>query len=180
MLHNLLLWDDSGTFAFTLAPLAARSGGTPCSTLSFCPVAVFESRKLVFLRWKWQVFMLLGLFWGVFGDFWARNRHLFSFFGVASLLREGVGVLGATTHLLNVTVQGTMHLVHRTLEPLVQCDFHWIRLTPNRFARIAVSKKHIAVMTAQMTSASQKFSPFAISQGITRNMGNVGITYQKV
>ena len=24
------------TSAFTLAPLVARSGGTPCSTLSFC------------------------------------------------------------------------------------------------------------------------------------------------
>ena len=47
--------------------------------------------------------MLLGLFWGVFGDFWARNRHLFSFFGVASLLREGVGVLEITPHLLNVS-----------------------------------------------------------------------------
>ena len=121
-----------------------------------------------------------GAIWGVFGDFGAQTRCFFSFFVITSPLREGVGVLGATTHLLNVTVQGTMHLVHRTLEPLVQCDFHGIRLTPNRFARIAVSKKHIAVMTAQMTSASQKFSPFAISQGITRNMGNVGITYQKV
>ena len=47
--------------------------------------------------------MLLGLFWGVFGDLWARNRHLFSFFGVASLLREGVGVLEITPHLLNPT-----------------------------------------------------------------------------
>jgi len=93
------------TFAFTLAPLAARSGGTPCSTLSFCPVAVFESRKLVFLRWKWQVFMLLGLFWGVFGDFWARNRHFYSFFVITSPLREGVGVLGITPHLLNVTLE---------------------------------------------------------------------------
>jgi hypothetical protein len=54
--------------------------------------------------------MLLGLFWGVFGDFWARNRHLFSFFGVASLLREGVGVLEITPHLLNVSVLGTRHL----------------------------------------------------------------------
>ena len=63
--------------------------------------------------------MLLGLFWGVFGDFWARNRHLFSFFGVASLLREGVGVLEITPHLLNVTGQGTRHLVAGTLHPIV-------------------------------------------------------------
>ena len=73
----------------------------------------------MFLRWKWQVFMLLGLFWGVFGDFWARNRHLFSFFGVASLLREGVGVLGITPHLLNVSVLRTPHLVRRTEQRLV-------------------------------------------------------------
>ena len=53
--------------------------------------------------------MLLGLFWGVFGDLWARNRHLFSFFGVASLLREGVGVLEITPHLLNPTGQGMTH-----------------------------------------------------------------------
>ena len=63
--------------------------------------------------------MLLGLFWGVFGDFWARNRHLFSFFGVASLLREGVGVLGITPHLLNVSGH-RRRLVRRTVERLVQ------------------------------------------------------------
>ncbi len=80
---------------------------------------MFESRKLVFLRWKWQVFMLLGLFWGVFGDFWARNRHLFSFFGVASLLREGVGVLEITPHLLNVSGH-RRRLVRRTVERLVR------------------------------------------------------------
>ena len=63
--------------------------------------------------------MLLGLFWGVFGDFWARNRHLFSFFGVASLLREGVGVLEITPHLLNVSGH-RRRLVRRTVECLVR------------------------------------------------------------
>ena len=64
--------------------------------------------------------MLLGLFWGVFGDFWARNRHLFSFFGVASLLREGVGVLEITPHLLNVTGQASTPLGVDSLDPLVR------------------------------------------------------------
>ena len=60
----------------------------------------------MFLRWKWQVFMLLGLFWGVLGDFGAQTRHFFSFFGVTSPLREGVGVLEITPHLLNVGGEG--------------------------------------------------------------------------
>jgi len=68
----------------------------------------------------------LGLFWGVFGDFWARNRHLFSFFGVASLLREGVGVLGITPHLLNVRGQGARHLVAGTLDPLVRRTCYFV------------------------------------------------------
>ena len=68
-------------------------------------------------------FRFVGPFWGVFGDFWARNRHLFSFFGVASLLREGVGVLWFTSLLLN----GSGHrrrLVRRTVERLVRIFFH--------------------------------------------------------
>ncbi len=43
-----------------------------------------------------------GLFWGVFGDLGVQTRCFFSFFVVTSPLRWGVGVLGATTHLLNV------------------------------------------------------------------------------
>ena len=46
-------------------------------------------------------------FWGHFGVFLAilgRKTSTFpSFFGVASLLREGVEVLRITSHLLNVT-----------------------------------------------------------------------------
>jgi len=68
---------------------------------------------------KWRVFRFWGSFWGDFGDFGTRNRHFFSFFAVASSLREGVGVLGITPHLLNVTGQGTRHLVEGTLDPLV-------------------------------------------------------------
>ena len=67
--------------------------------------------------------MLLGLFWGVFGDFWARNRHLFSFFGVASLLREGVGVLEITPHLLNVRVLAEARFGADSQEPLVRLHF---------------------------------------------------------
>jgi len=74
-----------------------------CSTPSFCLAEAFASRKLVFLRRKGRVFRFWRPFRGVFGDFWARNRHLFSFFGVTSPLREGVEVFGATTHLLNVS-----------------------------------------------------------------------------
>ena len=73
----------------------------------------------MFLRRKWRVFRFLGLFWGVFGDFGVQNRHFSSFFVVTSPLREGVGVLEITPHLLNVTGQGTRHLVEGTLDPLV-------------------------------------------------------------
>ena len=71
------------------------------------------------LRRKWRVFRVFGLFWGVLGDFGAQTRHFFSFFGVTSPLREGVGVLEITPHLLN----GSGHrrrLVRRTVERLVQ------------------------------------------------------------
>ena len=113
------------TFAFTLAPLAARSGGTPCSTPSFCLVEVFESRKLVFGCRKWRVFRFWGRFWGVLGDFQAQNRYFCSFFAVTPLLRAGVEVLGITSHLLN----GSGHrrrLVRRTVQRLVQL-FHFVR-----------------------------------------------------
>ena len=52
---------------------------------------------------KMACFSVFGAFWGVFGIFGAQNQHFSSFFGVASLLREGVEVLGITPHLLNVT-----------------------------------------------------------------------------
>ena len=45
-------------------------GGAPCSTLSFCSVAVFESRKLVFGCRKWRVFG----FWGYLGVFFPLNH----------------------------------------------------------------------------------------------------------
>jgi len=73
----------------------------------------------MFLRRKWRVFRFLGLFWGVFGDFGAQNRHFFSFSAVASPLREGVGVLEITPHLLNVSVLRTAHLVRRTVQGIV-------------------------------------------------------------
>ena len=61
-------------------------------------------------------------FWGHFGVFLAilgRKTGTFSyFFPVTSLLREGVGVLGATTHLLNVSGH-RRRLVRRTVERLV-------------------------------------------------------------
>ena len=75
------------------------------------------------LRRKWRVFRVFGLFWGVLGDFGAQTRHFFSFFGVTSPLREGVGVLEITPHLLN----GSGHrrrLVRRTVERLVRIFFH--------------------------------------------------------
>ena len=48
-------------------------------------------------------FRFWGSFWGDFGDFGTRNRHFFSFFGVTSPLRAGVGVFGSAPHLLNVS-----------------------------------------------------------------------------
>ena len=64
-------------------------------------------------------------FWshfGVFLVFLGRKTSTFSSFSVvASNLREGVEVLGITPHLLNVTGQGTRHLVAGTLDPLVRC-----------------------------------------------------------
>jgi len=77
-----------------------------------------ESRKLACLRRKWRVFRVLGPFWGVLGDFGAQTRHFFSFFGVTSPLREGVGVLEITPHLLNVSGH-RRRLVRRTVERLV-------------------------------------------------------------
>jgi hypothetical protein len=56
------------------------------------------------------------VFWAILG----RKTGTFSyFFPVTSLLREGVEVLGITPLLLNVTGQGTRHLVEGTLDPLV-------------------------------------------------------------
>jgi len=83
-------------------------------------VEAVESRKLVFGRRKWLVSRVWRAFLGVFGDFGAQTRHFFSFFGVTSPLREGVGVLEITPHLLNVRVLGTAHLVRRTQQPIVQ------------------------------------------------------------
>ena len=73
----------------------------------------------MFLRRKWRVFRLWGPFWGVLGDFGAQTRHFFSFFGVTSPLREGVGVLEITPHLLNVSGH-RRRLVRRTVECLVR------------------------------------------------------------
>ena len=79
----------------------------------------------MFLRRKWRVFRLWGPFWGVLGDFGAQTRHFFSFFGVTSPLREGVGVLEITPHLLNVSGH-RRRLVRRTVERLVQLlHFAW-------------------------------------------------------
>ena len=75
---------------------------------------------MVFLRRKWRVFRLWGPFWGVLGDFGAQTRHFFSFFGVTSPLREGVGVLEITPHLLNVTVQAEPRFGGDSLQPLVR------------------------------------------------------------
>ena len=74
----------------------------------------------MFLRRKWRDFRFWEPFWGIFGDLGVQTRRFFSFFVVTSPLRWGVGVLGATTHLLNVTVQRTAHFVRRTLEPIVR------------------------------------------------------------
>ncbi len=71
-------------------------------------------------------FRVLGLFWGVLGDFGAQTRHFFSFFGVTSPLREGVGVLGINPHLLNVRGQGARHLVAGTLDPLVRRTCYFV------------------------------------------------------
>ena len=87
----------------------APYGGAPCSTLTFCPVVVFESRKLAFWRRKWRVFRFWGPFWGVFGVLGRTTGTFISFSVVASHLREGVEVLGITPHLLNVSVLGTTH-----------------------------------------------------------------------
>jgi hypothetical protein len=65
-------------------------------------------------------FRFWGSFWGDFGDFGTRNRHFFSFFGVTSPLRAGVGVFGSAPHLLNVSGLGTAHFVRRTQHRLVQ------------------------------------------------------------
>ena len=70
------------------------------------------------LRRNWRVFQFLRSFWGVLGDFGAQTRHFFSFFGVTSPLREGVGVLEITPHLLNVSGH-RRRLVRRTVERLV-------------------------------------------------------------
>ena len=56
----------------------------------------------MFLRRKWRDFRFWEPFWGIFGDLGVQTRRFFSFFVVTSPLRWGVGVLGATTHLLNV------------------------------------------------------------------------------
>ncbi len=78
---------------------------------------MIPARKLCFCGGKGVFFRVLGLFWGVLGDFGAQTRHFFSFFGVASLLREGVGVLEITPHLLNAEAHG--RAVARTVQPLV-------------------------------------------------------------
>ena len=70
-------------------------------------------------------FSVLGPIWGVLGDSGAQTRHFFSFFGVTSPLREGVGVLEITPHLLNVSGH-RRRLVRRTVERLVQL-FHFVR-----------------------------------------------------
>ncbi len=64
-------------------------------------------------------FSVFGAFWGVFGIFGAQNQHFSSFFGVASLLREGVEVLGITPHLLNVSDQTEARFGADSLERLV-------------------------------------------------------------
>ncbi len=60
---------------------------------------------------------------GCFGRFWGAKPTLFLVFSVALPLREDVEVFGVTPHLLNVTGQGTRHLVAGTLDPLVQHHF---------------------------------------------------------
>jgi len=72
----------------------------------------------VFVRRKWRVFRFWEPFWGIFGDLGVQTRRFFSFFVVTSPLRWGVGVLGATTHLLNVSGH-RRRLVRRTVERLV-------------------------------------------------------------
>ena len=52
-----------------------------------------------------------------------HNRHFFSFFAVASPLREDVEVFGVTPHLLNVSGH-RRRLVRRTVERLVRIFFH--------------------------------------------------------
>ena len=73
----------------------------------------------MFLRRKWRDFRFWEPFWGIFGDLGVQTRRFFSFFVVTSPLRWGVGVLGATTHLLNVSGH-RRRLVRRTVERLVR------------------------------------------------------------
>ena len=70
---------------------------------------------------------------------------------------------------------------------LSDCDFanrapipQGIRLTPKRLATRAVSQKQTKVSAAQRSSATQKLVPLAIKCGMSRNIGRVGSTYQKV
>ena len=69
-----------------------------------------------------------GAIWGVFGDFGAQTRCFFSFFVITSPLREGVGVLGATTHLLNVRVLAEARLGADSQEPLVGLHVSYVTI----------------------------------------------------
>ena len=58
--------------------------------------------------------------------------------------------------------------------------FYGKRSTPNRFATKAVMTKQTKVSTAHQSKDHQKPTPLFSSHGMSRNIGNVGMTYQKV
>ena len=57
---------------------------------------------------------------------------------------------------------------------------HGIKSTPHFLAASAVRTKQIVLSTAHEMSATQKLMLRDISQGISKNIGIVGRTYQKV
>ena len=59
-------------------------------------------------------------------------------------------------------------------------SFYGIKLIPNRLAMIDNRTKDTKITIAPIVKTSQKFVFFVISQGIKRNIGKVGSTYQKV